>query len=89
MSGDHIHPVPTSFWRRHVFSVDHKVIAKQFMWFGMAWLLRTVAWVLLGGWLGAWALFAFVVAPTAFQRYGHHKTPSRGHGCKLHPRRLF
>jgi cytochrome c oxidase subunit 1 len=39
MSGDHIHPLPTSFWRRHVFSVDHKVIAKQFMWFGLIWLL--------------------------------------------------
>jgi cytochrome c oxidase subunit 1 len=38
MSGDHIHPLPTSFWRRHVFSVDHKVIAKQFLWFGLAWL---------------------------------------------------
>ncbi len=34
MSGDHIHPAPTSFWRKHVFSTDHKVIAKQFMWMG-------------------------------------------------------
>ncbi|MCB9896873.1 MAG: cbb3-type cytochrome c oxidase subunit I [Planctomycetes bacterium] len=39
MSGDHIHPEPTSFLRKHVFSVDHKVIAKQFMWFGLFWLL--------------------------------------------------
>lgn len=29
--------------------------------------LRTVRWLLLGGWLGSWALFAFVVAPTAFR----------------------
>ncbi len=39
MSHDGIHPEPTSFLRKHVFSVDHKVIAKQFMWFGLVWLL--------------------------------------------------
>ncbi|GJM22968.1 MAG: cytochrome-c oxidase [Planctomycetota bacterium] len=39
MSGDHIHPEPTSFLKKHVFSVDHKVIAKQFLWFGLFWLL--------------------------------------------------
>ncbi|RKY16772.1 MAG: cytochrome-c oxidase [Planctomycetota bacterium] len=39
MSSDHIHPEPTTFLRKHVFSVDHKVIAKQFMWFGLIWLL--------------------------------------------------
>ena len=38
MSHDGIHPEPTSFWRKHVFSVDHKVIGKQFMWFGFIWL---------------------------------------------------
>ena len=39
MSGDHIHPAPTSFLRKHVFSTDHKVIARQFMWLGLIWLL--------------------------------------------------
>jgi len=39
MSGDHIHPEPTTFLKKHVFSVDHKVIAKQFLWFGLFWLL--------------------------------------------------
>jgi hypothetical protein len=29
--------------------------------------LRACLWLLLGGWLGAWILFAFVVAPTAFR----------------------
>ena len=38
MTGDHIHPEPTNFWRKHVFSTDHKVIAKQFLWFGLIWL---------------------------------------------------
>ena len=39
MSGDHIHPEPTTFLSKHVFSFDHKVIAKQFLWFGLFWLL--------------------------------------------------
>ncbi len=34
-----IHPRPTSFWRRFVFSTDHKVIAVQFLWAGLLFLL--------------------------------------------------
>jgi cytochrome c oxidase subunit I len=34
-----IHPPPTSFWRRYVFSIDHKVIARQFLWAGLLFLL--------------------------------------------------
>ncbi|HEU4384941.1 MAG TPA: cbb3-type cytochrome c oxidase subunit I [Anaeromyxobacteraceae bacterium] len=34
-----IHPPPTSFWRRYVFSTDHKVIARQFLWAGLLFLL--------------------------------------------------
>lgn len=30
-------------------------------------LLRSLLWVLLGGWVGSWLLFALVVAPTAFR----------------------
>ena len=33
-----IHHEPTSFLRRHVFSVDHKVIAKQFLWAGLVFM---------------------------------------------------
>ncbi len=29
--------------------------------------LRAIRWLLLGGWLGSWALFALVIAPTAFR----------------------
>ncbi len=35
---DSIHPEPTSFLRKYVFSTDHKVIAKQFIWLGLAFL---------------------------------------------------
>ncbi|MFP5387273.1 MAG: cbb3-type cytochrome c oxidase subunit I [Bacteriovoracia bacterium] len=34
----HIHDAPTSFWSKYVFSFDHKVIGKQFLWFGIFWL---------------------------------------------------
>jgi cytochrome c oxidase subunit 1 len=33
-----IHPDPTSFLRKWVFSTDHKVIAKQFLWTGLLFL---------------------------------------------------
>ncbi len=35
---DHIHPEPTSFIAKYVFSQDHKVIAKQFIWLGLTFL---------------------------------------------------
>ncbi len=34
-----IHPEPTSFWRKYVFSTDHKIIARQFLWAGLVFLL--------------------------------------------------
>src|SRR5499433_1543461 len=33
-----IHPEPKAFLRRYVFSTDHKVIAKQFLWAGLIFL---------------------------------------------------
>jgi cytochrome c oxidase subunit 1 len=34
-----IHPEPSSFIRKHIFSTDHKVIAKQFLWAGLLFLI--------------------------------------------------
>ncbi|MBI3820893.1 MAG: cbb3-type cytochrome c oxidase subunit I [Planctomycetes bacterium] len=36
---DHIHPEPTSFISKYIFSHDHKVIAKQFIFLGLFGLL--------------------------------------------------
>jgi len=33
-----IHPAPESFWKKYVFSTDHKVIAKQFLLIGFTFL---------------------------------------------------
>jgi cytochrome c oxidase subunit 1 len=40
MSGGYneIHPEPTTFWSKYIFSFDHKVIAKQFLWYGIFFL---------------------------------------------------
>jgi len=35
---DHGQHEPQGFLTKYVFSFDHKVIAKQFMWFGLVWL---------------------------------------------------
>jgi cytochrome c oxidase subunit 1 len=45
-----IHPPPTSFWRKYVFSIDHKVIAKQFLWAGLLFLLFGGALAMLIRW---------------------------------------
>ena len=34
-----IHAEPTSFWRKYVFSIDHKMIGRQFLWAGLIFLL--------------------------------------------------
>ena len=35
---DAIHPAPTRFLRRYVFSTDHKVIGRQFLFLGLVFL---------------------------------------------------
>ena len=35
----HEHHEPTGFWQKHVFSRDHKVIGKQFLFSSMIWAL--------------------------------------------------
>jgi cytochrome c oxidase subunit 1 len=33
-----IHPEPSSFLRKYIFSTDHKIIARQFLWAGLVFL---------------------------------------------------
>ncbi|MFA7613998.1 MAG: cbb3-type cytochrome c oxidase subunit I, partial [Candidatus Caldatribacteriota bacterium] len=35
----HIHDEPKTFWSKYIVSYDHKVIGKQFLWFGIFFLL--------------------------------------------------
>src|SRR5688572_13445402 len=50
MDLQHIHPEPTSFLRKYVFSTDHKVIAKQFLWAGLVFLAFGGALAMLIRW---------------------------------------
>ncbi len=34
-----VHPAPTSFWRKYIFSLDHKVIGKQYMFYALFMLV--------------------------------------------------
>src|SRR5215472_4493052 len=47
-----IHPDPPSFIRRYIFSLDHKVIAKQFLWAGLIFLAigGTLAYLIRWQW---------------------------------------
>jgi cytochrome c oxidase subunit I len=76
-----IHPPPTSFWRRDVFSIDHKLIAKQFLWAGLLFLLvgGTLAMLIRWQWaypyqkvpiLGALLLrdSGGIIGPAAYQQ---------------------
>src|ERR1700687_772537 len=49
-----IHPDPTSFLRRYVFSLDHKVIAKQFLWAGLIFLFIGGALAMMIRWQWAY-----------------------------------
>ena len=35
----HAHAAPTSFWRKYIFSLDHKVIGKQYMFYALFMLV--------------------------------------------------
>lgn len=35
---EHIHPEPTTFVSKYIFSFDHKMIARQFLWYGIFFL---------------------------------------------------
>jgi len=77
MDLQHIHPEPTSFVRKHIFSTDHKVIAKQFLWAGLLFLAFGGALAMLIRW--QWAFPGEpvpVVGPMLFQNSGGAITPS-------------
>jgi cytochrome c oxidase subunit 1 len=44
------HAAPAGFWRRRVFSTDHKVIARQYLWTGLAFLLLAGLFAVLIRW---------------------------------------
>ena len=51
---DVIPPAPGGFWQRRVFSVDHKVIGKQFLFLGLTFLAVGGLMAMLIRWQLAW-----------------------------------
>ncbi len=39
VDGPPVHPAPTSFWKKYVFSIDHKVIGLQYLFTGLVFFL--------------------------------------------------
>ncbi|AUN96738.1 cytochrome-c oxidase [Bacteriovorax stolpii] len=66
-----IHDAPTTFLSKYVFSFDHKVIAKQFLWYGIAFLGIGGMMALLIRWTLAFPGEPFpVIGPMLFPHTG-------------------
>jgi cytochrome c oxidase subunit I len=73
----HIHPDPTSFIKKYVFSTDHKVIAKQFLWAGLLFLLIGGMLAMFIRWQWAFPGQVFpVLGKVVFSASGGKITPS-------------
>lgn len=57
----HIHDAPKTFWSKYVISFDHKVIGKQFLWYGLFFLLVGGLMALLIRWTLAYPGVPFPV----------------------------
>lgn len=74
-----IHPEPRSFWTKWVFTIDHKVIAKQFLWTALILLAfgGTLAMIIRWQWafpgqevpiIGSLVSQSKAVTPTAYNK---------------------
>jgi cytochrome c oxidase subunit 1 len=66
-----IHPEPTTFFRKYLWSLDHKVIAKQYLWTGLIFLLIGGTLAMLIRWQWAYPGEAVpLLGPLVFQHTG-------------------
>ena len=49
-----VHPPPSNFFRKYVFSTDHKVIGKQYMSLALFWMIIGALTVVIIRWQLAW-----------------------------------
>jgi len=64
----HIHEAPKTFLSKYVFSFDHKVIGKQFLWYGIAFLG-------IGGMMALMIRWTLAFPGEAFPLIGHFLFP--------------
>lgn len=67
----HIHPAPKTFLSKYIFSFDHKVIGKQFLWYGILFLG-------LGGMMALMIRWTLAFPGQAFPIIGHFLFPETG-----------
>ena len=67
----HIHDAPTTFWSKYVVSFDHKVIGKQFLWYGIFFLL-------VGGLMALLIRWTLAYPGVPFPIIGHLLFPHTG-----------
>lgn len=67
----HIHDEPTTFWSKYICSYDHKVIGKQFLWFGIFFLL-------VGGLMAVMIRWTLAYPGQPFPVIGHLMFPHTG-----------
>jgi cytochrome c oxidase subunit 1 len=67
----HIHPKPETFLSKYVFSYDHKVIGKQFLWYGIFFLL-------VGGLMALMIRWTLAFPGEAFPIIGQFLFPESG-----------
>src|SRR6185436_13427780 len=72
----HVHPEPTSFVGKYLFSIDHKVIAKQFLWVGLFFLLFGGALAMMIRWQWAFPATKVPVLGMFLERSGGIITPA-------------
>ncbi|MDC1174141.1 cbb3-type cytochrome c oxidase subunit I [Bacteriovoracaceae bacterium] len=67
----HIHPKPTNFLSKYIISYDHKVIGKQFLWYGIFFLF-------VGGLMALMIRWTLAYPGEAFPIIGHFLFPESG-----------
>ena len=73
----HIHPEPTNFIWKYVFTIDHKVIARQFLFTGLAFLAvgGTLAMMIRWQWAYPWGAKVPVLGDLLLKNTGGAITP--------------
>ncbi len=66
-----IHPAPTTFLSKYVFSFDHKVIGKQFLWYGIFFLF-------VGGLMALMLRWSLAYPGVPFPMIGRFMFPETG-----------
>ena len=79
----HIHPEPTTFLRKYVFSTDHKVIAKQFLWAGLLFLAFGGSLAMMIRW--QWGYPGQPVSPPAIRCHRRRVEAGGDVGCGSRP----